>query len=151
MGCSIFSKIICTFWKYIKDGHSLIHQIKFLKFWQYLHAGWMNSDLKKIIWTAFYKVRLAWKKMSWSRWLCWMRVRMEDYACPVKVWLGKQTALDMTPLGWLGRKISTQTKAWKKERQEPGAFVDLVFVCWAWSRQFKSLLFIFVSASSQNF
>ena len=35
--------------------------------------------------------------------------RLEDQACPVNVWLGKLTALDMTPLGWLGRKISTQT------------------------------------------
>ena len=34
---------------------------------------------------------------------------LEDYACPVNVWLGKLTALDMTPLGWLGRKTSTQT------------------------------------------
>ena len=25
--------------------------------------------------------------------------RLEDYTCPVKVWLGKLTALDMTPLG----------------------------------------------------
>ena len=25
--------------------------------------------------------------------------RIEDYACPVNVWLGKLTALDMTPLG----------------------------------------------------
>ena len=25
-----------------------------------------------------------------------------------QVWLGKHTALDMTPLGWLGRKTSTQ-------------------------------------------
>ena len=24
---------------------------------------------------------------------------LEDYACPVNVWLGKMTALDMTPLG----------------------------------------------------
>ena len=30
--------------------------------------------------------------------------RLEDLAYPVKVWLGKLTALDMTPLGWLGRK-----------------------------------------------
>ena len=30
--------------------------------------------------------------------------RLEDYARPVNVWLGKLTALDMTPLGWLGRK-----------------------------------------------
>ena len=35
--------------------------------------------------------------------------RLEDQACPVNVWLGKLTALDMTPLGWLGRKTSTQT------------------------------------------
>ena len=35
--------------------------------------------------------------------------RLEDYAYPVNVWLGKLTALDMTPLGWLGRKTSTQT------------------------------------------
>ena len=40
--------------------------------------------------------------------------RLEGYACPVNVWLGKLTALDMTPLGWLGRKISTQTKSAKK-------------------------------------
>ena len=25
--------------------------------------------------------------------------RLEDLACPIKVWLGKLTALDMTPLG----------------------------------------------------
>ena len=36
--------------------------------------------------------------------------RLEDSACPVNVWLGKLTALDMTPLGWLGRKTSTQTR-----------------------------------------
>ena len=35
--------------------------------------------------------------------------RLEDLACPVNVWLGKLTKLDMTPLGWLGRKTSTQT------------------------------------------
>ena len=34
---------------------------------------------------------------------------VEDHAYPIKVWLGKLTALDMTPLGWLGRKTSTQT------------------------------------------
>ena len=33
----------------------------------------------------------------------------EDYACLVNVWLGKLTMLDMTPLGWLGHKTSTQT------------------------------------------
>ena len=30
---------------------------------------------------------------------------LED--CPVKVWLGKLTTLNMTPLGWLGCKTST--------------------------------------------
>ena len=35
--------------------------------------------------------------------------RLEDKACPVKVWLGKLTMLDMTLLGWLGHKTSTQT------------------------------------------
>ena len=49
---------------------------------------------------------------SHIRGLCRLEVnRLEDYACPVNVWLGKLTALDMTPLGWLGRKTSTQTKA----------------------------------------
>ena len=37
--------------------------------------------------------------------------RLEDKACPVNVWLGKLTAL-MTPLGWLGRKTSTQTNSY---------------------------------------
>ena len=32
---------------------------------------------------------------------------LEDWACPVKVWLGKLFDLDMTPLGWLGHKTST--------------------------------------------
>ena len=36
--------------------------------------------------------------------------RLDDYACPVNVWLGKLTALDMTPFGWLGRKTSTPKK-----------------------------------------
>ena len=40
--------------------------------------------------------------------------RSEDKACPVNVWLGKLTALDMTPLGWLGHKTSTQTNKYSK-------------------------------------
>ena len=36
--------------------------------------------------------------------------RLEDYACPVNMWLGKLTVLNMTPLGWLGRKTSAQTQ-----------------------------------------
>ena len=34
---------------------------------------------------------------------------LEDEACPVKVWLGKLTALDMTSLGCLVHKTSTKT------------------------------------------
>ena len=33
---------------------------------------------------------------------------LEDKVCPVKVWLGKLTALDLTSLGWLVRKTSTK-------------------------------------------
>ena len=36
-------------------------------------------------------------------------IRLEDYACPVNVWLGKLTALNMTSLGLMGGKTSTQT------------------------------------------
>ena len=35
--------------------------------------------------------------------------RLEDYAYPVNVWLGKLIALDMTPSDRLGCKTSTQT------------------------------------------
>ena len=35
---------------------------------------------------------------------------LEDQGCQIKVWFGKLTALDMTPLGWLGRKTSTKAK-----------------------------------------
>ena len=34
--------------------------------------------------------------------------RLEDQACPVNMWLGKLTVLDMIPLGWLGCKTSKQ-------------------------------------------
>ena len=33
---------------------------------------------------------------------------LQDKGCPVNVWLGKLTMFDMTPLGLLGRKTSTQ-------------------------------------------
>ena len=36
--------------------------------------------------------------------------RLENQACPVKVWLGKLTALDMTPLGLLGHKDLSTNK-----------------------------------------
>ena len=34
---------------------------------------------------------------------------LEEQTYPIKVWLGELTVLDMTPLGWLGGKTSTQT------------------------------------------
>ena len=39
---------------------------------------------------------------------------LQDYAYPVNVWLGKLTVLNMTLLGWLGRKTSTQTKPYNQ-------------------------------------
>ena len=41
---------------------------------------------------------------------CTILVNRLDDACPVNMWLGKLTALDMTPLDWLGHKTSTQTQ-----------------------------------------
>ena len=35
--------------------------------------------------------------------------RLEDWACQVKVWLGKLTTLDMTPIWLMGCKTSIQT------------------------------------------
>ena len=40
---------------------------------------------------------------------------LEDWACPVNVWLGKLTVLDITALGWLGCKTSTQTNKLSQE------------------------------------
>ena len=48
-------------------------------------------------------------KLSSSTWQSHI-ISMKETACPVNVWLGKLTALDMTPLGWLGSKSSTQTQ-----------------------------------------
>ena len=42
-----------------------------------------------------------------------------DWACPVKMWLGKLTMLDMTPLVWLGHKTSTQTNTELKVKDQP--------------------------------
>ena len=50
--------------------------------------------------------------------------RLEDEAFPVNVLLGKLTTLDLTPLGWLGRKTSTQTNmdhfsvSWRNHEKE---------------------------------
>ena len=55
--------------------------------------------------------------------------RIEDYTCPVNVWLGKLTSLDMTPFGWLGRKTSTQTN-----------FLLTSLLVLLWAQLFKALL-----------
>ena len=53
------------------------------------------------------------------------------------MWLGKLTALDMTPLGWLGRKTSTQKK--KKKNGANFWYIALrtralpsLFKCWSY-------------------
>ena len=44
--------------------------------------------------------------------MCTIQVNgLEHSACPVNVWLGKLTTLDMTQMGWLGCKTSTQTNS----------------------------------------
>ena len=43
---------------------------------------------------------------------------LEDWACPVNLWLGKLTALDMIPLGWLGRKTSNLHYQPKSTREQ---------------------------------
>ena len=58
---------------------------------------------------------------------------LEDKACPVKVCLGKLTALDMTPLGLLGRKTSTQTFCFPvfwNEHCKPGWFLYRIEKVW---------------------
>ena len=57
--------------------------------------------------------------------------RLEDKAWPVKVWLGKLTALDMTPLGWLGRKTSTQTR--RSRVQPPPRSATFFRGDWSWN------------------
>ena len=75
----------------------------------HLLGQWPDS---KMISTTFAKMVLIQEgqlSISGER-MCTILVnRLEDWACPVNVWLGKLTALYMTPLGWLGRKTSTQT------------------------------------------
>ena len=64
--------------------------------------------------------------------------RLEDWARPVNVWLGKLTALDMTPLGWLGRKTSTQTNKLllrglslpRKSVSRLTDWLDMTSTCW---------------------
>ena len=57
---------------------------------------------------------------------------LEDEACPVNVWLGKLTALDMTPMGWLGRKTSTQTnRGIFKSKSHSLAYPKVKFDCFS--------------------
>ena len=52
--------------------------------------------------------------------------RLEDYACPVEVWLGKLNALDITPLGWLGLETSIQTIQ-RRIRNRHMTFINTIF------------------------
>ena len=64
-------------------------------------------------WNIFYGHSLPWADSRSALSVSGKSMRtilvnhLED--CPVKVWLSKLTELDMTPLGWLGHKTSTQT------------------------------------------
>ena len=68
--------------------------------------------------------------------------RLEDKACPVNVWLGKLTALDMTPLGWLGRKTSTQTKATPPTvlYHSHWNYADILTIIWRYAYAFYRIL-----------
>ena len=60
---------------------------------------------------------------------------LRGLSLPSKLWLGKLTALDMTPLGWLGRKTSTQTnKHWNERTNanqfEPRPLLFVAHVAW---------------------
>ena len=79
--------------------------------------GRQHSFVEIWLWNIFYShlsLLLIQERAVVSFW--WKKCtivlvnRLEDEAWLVKVWLGNLTALDMTPVGWLGRKTSTQTK-----------------------------------------
>ena len=63
---------------------------------------------------------------------------LEDWACLVKVWLFKLTALDMTRMGWLGRKTSTQTKT---VSVKPSRFFRILFSVYFCSVLLKDWVF----------
>ena len=60
--------------------------------------------------------------------------------CPVNVWLGKLTALNMTPLSWLDRKTSTHTN-----KQTNHNIRHLYQLCYQEKeKDFRSLFFFFI-------
>ena len=69
------------------------------------HRGWQHSFVeidREIFSTVILSLPLIQEgQLSVSgEGMCTILVnRLEDKACPVNVWLGKLTALDMTPLG----------------------------------------------------
>ena len=94
--------------------------------------GWQHSFMEIWSWNIFYghSVLSADSRravISFWRRMCTILVKcLEDYVCPVNVWLGKLTALDMTRLGWLGRKASTQNHmsyAHSKDSYQPDSIV----------------------------
>ena len=53
------------------------------------------------------------------------------------MWLGKLTMLDMTPLGWLGRKTSIQTNLKETMSFRPA---PMGLTCWLQSSSFNNIL-----------
>ena len=83
--------------------HSLPgRQHSFMKIWSW--------NIFSVI-LSFLLIQIGQLSVSGER-MCTILVNcLEDQACPVKMWLGKLTVLNMTPSGWLGHKTSSQTKA----------------------------------------
>ena len=79
-----------------------------LRYWQHSFMEIDHEIFSKVI-LSLLLIQEGQLSVSGER-MCTILVNsLEDLACPVNVWIGKLTVLDMTPLGWLGRKTSTQT------------------------------------------
>ena len=82
--------------------------------WRPGGCGFNPAEVGNILsWTLIMKyfIRMNAHNTGSCEIMCTILVNHIDQACPVNVWLGKLTALDMTSLGWLGRKTSTQKKS----------------------------------------
>ena len=86
----------------------------------YNHAIFQYMYLREPVFGQFYHINSGiLGRYTWY---------IQDKACPVNVWLSKLTALDMTPLGWLGRKTSLQTNKhdtfWVAEWRSTSNYLD---------------------------
>ena len=87
------------------------HQILLLYKWcsqilifQWIYFSLINSyECKVIIKHNFYHFQIKTYPVRQ------LSISGERMYCPVQIWLGKLTALDMIPMGWLSHKTSTQT------------------------------------------